>query len=153
MKKSEKILLEVIPRLSKYIGVAIIIWLFGILIFCPLANFIPSTKSFVSLIVIIPIALLFFRAIRDMVTFSKITGNALFSKNKNIKDSRPYVNLFYALWIIIAIILFAPLIYNIHNVFGGIFLFIAILTLFFLFFINLKYVLVLFITYIFPPNF
>ncbi|MBU0497827.1 MAG: hypothetical protein KKG04_07730 [Candidatus Thermoplasmatota archaeon] len=150
MIKASKKLIRTIPRLIKSLGFIFLIWLFGILVLIPLADYIPPVKSFVGFIILIPVSILFFRSIKDMMLFSQITGKALYNKQKKIEDSKPYIHLCYACWISIGIILFAPLIYVINNVIGGIFLFGAFLSLIFIVFINLKYILASMLRYLYP---
>lgn len=140
MKKSES-LIDTIQRLVKFLGFAFLIWLFGLLVLIPLADYIPPVKSFVGFIILIPISLLFFRSIKDMKVFSQIAGEALFIKRKKTEDSKPYIHLCYACWIIIGIILFSPVLYTINRIIGGIFSFGAIFSLIFIVFINLKYII------------
>jgi len=141
MTKQSKRLIDTIQRLVKYLGFAFLIWLFGLLVLIPLADYIPPVKTFVGFIILIPISLLFFRSIKDMKVFSHIAGEALYKKKKKTEDSKPYIHLCYACWIIIGIILFSPLLYTINRVISGIFLFGAIFSLIFIVFINLKYII------------
>ncbi|MEA3458069.1 MAG: hypothetical protein U9R21_05265 [Candidatus Thermoplasmatota archaeon] len=148
--KKKKELIDVIQRLIKNLGFAFVIWLFGLLIFIPLTNYIPSIRSIVGFIVLIPVGLLFLRVLKDMKIFSEIAGKVLYEKKKKIgHDYRTYMHLCYAFWIIVCIVFFAPLLYFINGIIGGVFLFGAFSTLIFIVFINLKYILAAILRYLY----
>ena len=138
---ASKKLIQTFQRLLKYLGFAFIIWLFGLLILIPLADYFTIVKSLVSLIILIPVGFLFFRSIKDMKIFSQIVGRALYFKYKKAENSKPYIHLLYVWWIMIGIVLFFPLIFIINKVIGGIFLFVTLIALFFIIFLNLKYII------------
>ena len=135
-------------RLIKYLGFVLLIWLFGILVFIPLSNYLPTIRSFVGVILLIPISILYLRVIWDMKIISQIIGNAASNKKGKTDYKKPYVHLCYTFWIIITILFFAPFIFYIDNVLGGLFLFGAFSCLIFIVFINLKYIIALFLRYI-----
>jgi hypothetical protein len=149
MIKKSKNLIYTIQKLIKNLGFAFLIWLFGLLILIPLADYLPPIKSFVGFIILIPVSLLFLRSIKDMKDFSHIAGEILFEKKKKTEDSKPYIHLCYACWIIIGIVFFSPLLYTINGIFGGIFLFGAIFFLILIVFINLKYIIAGIIQYLY----
>jgi len=138
---ANKKLIQTIQRLVQYLGFAFIFWSFGLLILVPLSDSLPQLKSFVGIIIIIPIGFLFFISINNMKLLSRIIGKALYDKYKKTENSKPYIHLLYIYWIIIGIIFFSPPIFIINTVFGGIFLFGALLSLVFIAFLNLKYII------------
>jgi len=138
---ANKKLIQTIQRLLQYIGFAFIFWSFGLLILVPLSNSLSQLKSFVGIIIIIPIGFLFFLSIKHMKLFSQIVGKALYVKYKKTENSKPYIHLLYICWIITGIIFFSPPIFIINTVIGGIFLFGALLSLVFIVFLNIKYII------------
>lgn len=123
-------------RLGTHLGVALLLWLFGILILIPLNH---SLSSYISLIVLIPISILFVRSIKDIKLFSEYVGKFI-SKRRKTKD-KPYIHFCYACWIIFGIILFVPFLYYINSVISGIFLFGSISCFIFIILINFNYIL------------
>ena len=148
MMEQRKKALNSFQRLIKYLGFALLIWLFGILVFIPLSDYLPTIRSFVGFILLIPISILYLRVVWDMKVISQIIGAALYKKQGTTDVKKPYVHLCYAFWIIITIFFFAPFIFYINNVIGGLFLFGAFSCLIFIIFINLKYIIALFLRYI-----
>jgi len=83
-----------------------------------------------------------------MKVISQIIGTALSKKQGRTDYKNSYVHLCYAFWIIITILIFAPIIFYINDVIGGLFLFGAFSSLIFLTFVNLKYIIALLLRYI-----
>lgn len=148
MIEQRKKALNSFQRLIKYLGFALLIWLFGILVFIPLSDYLPTVQSFVGVILLVPISILYLSVLWDMKVISQIIGTALSKKHGRTDFKNPYVHLCYAFWIIITILFFAPIIFYINNILGGLFIFGAFSCLIFLIFINLKYIIALLLRYI-----
>ena len=119
-------------RLGTRLGVAFLLWLFGILILIPL-NY--SISNYISFIILIPISILFIRSGKDIKLFSEHIGKFICKKKKKT-NVKPFIYFCYVCWIIISIIFFVPLLYCINSVIGGIFLFGSISCLIFIVLIN-----------------
>jgi hypothetical protein len=145
---TDKKFIKTIQRLLQNLGFAFVIWLFGLLILVPLSDSLFILKSFIGIIIILPIVFLFILSFKDMKLFSQIAGKALCKKYKKTKNPNPFIHFYYACWIIIGIILISPLVFIINNVIGGIFLFGCLLSLIFICFINLKYIIAFFLRYL-----
>jgi len=122
-------------KLVTRLYVAFLLWLFGILILIPLNH---SWSNYVSFIILIPISMLFICSIKDIKLFSEYAGKFLCERRKKTKVE-PYIQFCYACWIIVSIIFFAPFLYYINSVIGGIFLFGSILCILLIVFLNFKY--------------
>lgn len=142
-----KKLIKTIQRLILNLGFILLFWLAGLLIFIPLGTQIAYTKSFISMIVLIPILLLFLRSIRDMKLFSFLCGTRLYKRSNFIQEANPFIYFFNCIWVIFAIIIFVPLVYFINTVLGGILLFSFILIIILCIFINLKYLISIFLRF------
>jgi hypothetical protein len=133
--------------LIKYLGFAFLIWLFGILVFIPTSEYIHSLSGFVGVILLIPIGILYLRVVWDMKIISQILGSSLANKHGKIQYKKSYIHMFYAFWIIVTIIFFTSILFYINKVIGGLFLFIGLSCIIFLIFINLKYIIAIFLRY------
>lgn len=130
-------------RLGTRLGVAFLLWLFGILILIPL-NY--SISNYISFIILIPISMLFIRSIKDIKLFSENVGKFICKKKKKT-NVKPFIHFCYACWIIIGIIFFVPFLYYINPVIGGIFLFGYIFCLLFIILINFNHILLFILHY------
>lgn len=124
-------------RLGTRLGVAFLLWLFGILILIPLNH---SWSNYVSFIILIPIIILFIQSIKDIKLFSEHAGKFI-CKRKKKTDVKPFIHFCYTCWIIVSIIFFVPFLYCINSVIGGIFLFGSISFLLFIILINFNHIL------------
>jgi len=124
-------------RLGTRLGVAFLLWIFGILILIPLNH---SMSDYISFIILIPIILLFIRSYNDIKLCSEHVGKFLCKRRKKTKVE-PYIQFCYACWIIVGIIFFVPFLYCINSIIGGIFLFGSILCLVFIILINFNHIL------------
>ena len=126
---------ESFQRLGTRLGVAFLLWIFGILILIPLNH---SMSDYISFIILIPIILLFIRSYNDIKLCSEHVGKFLCKRRKKTKVE-PYIQFCYFCWIIVGIIFFTPFLYFINSVIGGIFLFGSILCILLIVFLNFKY--------------
>jgi hypothetical protein len=127
-------------RVVQSIGLAFFIWLFGLFVILPLAQGITLTQGFIAFIILIPIAILFFRAVPAIREFSEAMGEAHHQRRKTWIDSpRPFVHLWYAIWLLIAGILFIPILYMIHPFFAGFAVFILVSGIVYMFIIDFSY--------------
>ena len=126
---------------------AFLIWLFGILVFIPLASSINwQTRAFCSLIFFIAFTILVIRALPDLKKL--IDAFSIFPARKyGIKRGLSYENslilfrhLLYIISAVIVYLLYSPFLTNFHPSINGI---VLILVLIWLFFLTLRILLIL----------
>lgn len=113
---------------------ALLIWLFGVLVFIPIADTINAqTKLFVNLIIFIPFTILLFKAVPKVKRLLEIFAVVLVRKFKFMEgvkeDDRIVVfkKLLYIVFIIVTYLFYFPLLNNFHPAINGIVLIVALL--------------------------
>jgi hypothetical protein len=135
----------------KALGLAFLIWLFGLLIFIPLAQPENIPQSIIALIILIPVAALLFTGIPSLRDFAHAAGEAQHKRRETWVDSpQPFIHFWYAIWLIVGGILLIPLLYMISAIFGGIAFFAVLAGIAYLALINFMYIGEMFTRYLKP---
>lgn len=123
------------------LSAAFLIWLFGVLVFIPIAETInPQTKLFVNLIVFIPFTILLLKAIPRVKKLLEIFAVVLARKFKfmgEVKEDDQIIvfkKLLYIVFIIFTYLFYFPFLNNFHPAINGIVLIVALLWSFLLLF-------------------
>lgn len=144
-------LLTMTNGIVKTLGLCFIFWLLGLLVLIPLAD--PNTLSpyIVAVIVLIPITILFLGALPRMMDFARKAGEAQHKRRKTwIDQPQPFIHFWYMVWIVLAAILFVPLLYYIIPALSGLILFTLLLLIALIFLLNFEYVSGAFVRYMSP---
>ena len=128
-------------KVIRNLGFCFLVWLFGILIILPLIG--PSTAMtpLIVFILLVAIAFAFARAVPALISFANTSGESMLEKRKTwIDQPQPFVHIWYAVWLIVAAILFVPYLFLLNAVIAGIILFGIIFGIGFLVLINFEYI-------------
>ena len=130
------------------LSAAFFIWLFGVLVFIPIAETINSqTKFLVNLIIFIPFTILLLKAIPGVKRLSEIFAVVLARKFKftsYVKEDEQIIvfkKLLHIVFIIITYLFYFPFLNNFHPAINGIVLIVALLWSFLLLFGILQIIL------------
>ncbi len=131
---------------THYLSTALLIWLFGVLVFIPIADTISAqTKVFVSLIVFISFTILLLKAVPRVKRLLEVFAIVLAKKFKFMKEEDGQIMVFKSflqiMFIIFVYLFYFPFLNNFHPAINGIVLIVVLLWCFFLFFRILQIIL------------
>ncbi|MEM3403152.1 MAG: hypothetical protein QXJ17_01170 [Nitrososphaeria archaeon] len=122
------------------LSAAVLIWLFGVLVFIPIADTINvQTRLFVNLIVFIPFTILLLKAVPRVKRLLEVFAVVLAKKFKfmEVKEDEQIIvfkKFLHMMFIIVVYLFYFPFLNNFHPAINGIVLIVALLWNFFLLF-------------------